>query len=88
MSLITTNSVLFRGRGLSLEDLISILIVEVPDGAKNVRVMVYKKFESDPGTKIKVVQTRIGDLSVDYHLATDKFPDGSVMIGYTVGNIE
>lgn len=76
----TTNSV--RPVGIQFEDLVYILLKEVPVNAKALSVICYRKFDEPNEVKINSLDTPRGILRVEYHQTTDLDLVGTFIISY------
>ena len=76
----TTNSV--RSVGIPFEDLIYILLKEVPVNAKNMSVICYRKFGDQNEVTINSINTPRGILLVEYRETTDPDLVGTSIITY------
>ncbi|OGD82941.1 hypothetical protein A2572_03665 [Candidatus Collierbacteria bacterium RIFOXYD1_FULL_40_9] len=78
-----TSSVMKLCPGLTVEDLTSLLLSEVPSEAKELRVIIYREVGKSEA-EIKSFKTGRGDLDTEYHYTTDKDLVGSVMVEYVL----
>lgn len=72
--------------GIGLENLIAILVAEIPEGATELTLVCFRHADDKGEVEIEKIKTPKGEMSVEYKVAENANQVGMFYIRYVVGS--